>query len=267
MKHQKSNLQLFFSQYIYFLFPFCYRISRIRRYQIWTSFTDLLRPDSQIAVQSVNQIIIHDKYNGATYQNDIALIEMKKHSSRKECVLPHSIPACVPWSPYLFQPNDKCIVSGWGREKGMFYSLLIRIQGLKNEQEQKCIGANLLVSREKHCIKSRKVNVQPRPAHGHRTCVVAHGLWAPKTLVLGVLLYCHHQEILNKFCRGPTSHFQFSLGSANYVIDPDLEFQRIPILCDIEHTLRGNHSPRKKQSDGGHIAWAFWICWNDMDER
>ncbi|XP_060004575.1 complement factor I isoform X2 [Lagenorhynchus albirostris] len=95
----------------------CVRISRIRRYQIWTSFTDLLRPDSQIAVQLVNQIIIHDKYNGATYQNDIALIEMKKHPRRKECVLPRSVPACVPWSPYLFQPNDKCIVSGWGREK------------------------------------------------------------------------------------------------------------------------------------------------------
>ncbi|XP_067591438.1 complement factor I isoform X5 [Pseudorca crassidens] len=95
----------------------CVRISRIRRYQIWTSFTDLLRPDPQIAVQLVNQIIIHDKYNGATYQNDIALIEMKKHPRRKECVLPHSVPACVPWSPYLFQPNDKCIVSGWGREK------------------------------------------------------------------------------------------------------------------------------------------------------
>ena len=123
----------FFPQYIYFPFPLCYRISKIRRYQIWTSFTDLIKPDSQIAVQLVNQIIIHDKYNGATYQNDIALIEMKKHPSRKECVLPHSVPACVPWSPYLFQPNDKCIVSGWGREKGMFYSLLIRIQGLKNE--------------------------------------------------------------------------------------------------------------------------------------
>ncbi|XP_028347337.1 complement factor I isoform X1 [Physeter macrocephalus] len=95
----------------------CVRISKIHRYQIWTSFTDLLRPDSQIAVQLVKQIIIHDKYSGATYQNDIALIEMKKHPSRKECVLPHSIPACVPWSPYLFQPNDKCIVSGWGREK------------------------------------------------------------------------------------------------------------------------------------------------------
>ena len=93
----------------------------MHRYQIWTSFTDWLRPGFQTVVHSVNRIIIHENYNGTTYQNDIALIEMKKRPNEKECVLSKSIPACVPWSPYLFQPNDKCIVSGWGREKGMFY--------------------------------------------------------------------------------------------------------------------------------------------------
>uniref|UniRef100_A0A8B9W635 Complement factor I n=1 Tax=Bos mutus grunniens TaxID=30521 RepID=A0A8B9W635_BOSMU len=95
----------------------CVRISRMHRYQIWTSFTDWLRPGFQTVVHSVNRIIIHENYNGTTYQNDIALIEMKKRPNEKECVLSKSIPACVPWSPYLFQPNDKCIVSGWGREK------------------------------------------------------------------------------------------------------------------------------------------------------
>lgn len=69
-------------------------------------------------IHFANQIIIHEKYNGTTYENDIALIELKKHLNRKDCELPLSVPACVPWSPYLFRPNEKCIVSGWGREKG-----------------------------------------------------------------------------------------------------------------------------------------------------
>lgn len=96
----------------------CVRISRTHRYQLWTSFTDWIRPGFQTVVHSVNQIIIHENYNGTTYQNDIALIEMKKRPGEKQCVLSNSVPACVPWSPYLFQPNDKCIISGWGREKG-----------------------------------------------------------------------------------------------------------------------------------------------------
>ncbi|XP_058577648.1 complement factor I isoform X1 [Neofelis nebulosa] len=95
----------------------CVSVSKAHHYQIWTSFLHLLRPEEELVVQLVNQVIIHENYNGSSYENDIALIEMKKHSNRKECVLPNSVPACVPWSPYLFQPNDRCIISGWGREK------------------------------------------------------------------------------------------------------------------------------------------------------
>ncbi|XP_017365103.1 complement factor I isoform X6 [Cebus imitator] len=96
----------------------CLRASKTHRYQIWTTVVDWVQPDlQQIVVEWVNRIIFHENYNGHTYQNDIALIEMKKERSKKDCELPHSVPACVPWSPYLFQPNDTCIVSGWGREK------------------------------------------------------------------------------------------------------------------------------------------------------
>ncbi|XP_023590569.1 complement factor I [Trichechus manatus latirostris] len=95
----------------------CVRVSKAHRYQIWTAFLDWLKPNSELTVFWVNKVIIHENYNGATYENDIALIEMKKYSNQRECELHHSIPACVPWSPYLFQPNDKCVVSGWGREK------------------------------------------------------------------------------------------------------------------------------------------------------
>ncbi|XP_027251499.1 complement factor I isoform X1 [Cricetulus griseus] len=95
----------------------CVRPSRYRHYQVWTALLDWLNPNSQLRVQTVNRVIVHEKYDGTTYQNDIALIEMKKSSGKKECELSNSVPACVPWSPYLFQPNDKCIISGWGREK------------------------------------------------------------------------------------------------------------------------------------------------------
>jgi complement factor I len=72
-------------------------------------------------VENVKQVIIHENYNGSTYQNDIALMEMKKVSGQKECRTSNSVSACVPWSPYLFQPNERCIISGWGREKGICF--------------------------------------------------------------------------------------------------------------------------------------------------
>lgn len=95
----------------------CVRTTRVHRYQIWTSVIDSIRVDKEIVIQRAVNIIIHENYNGATYQNDIALIELKKHPSKKQCVLPNSVPACVPWSPYLFRPNDICTISGWGRDK------------------------------------------------------------------------------------------------------------------------------------------------------
>ncbi|XP_014639979.1 PREDICTED: complement factor I [Ceratotherium simum simum] len=104
----------------------CVRVSRVHRYQIWTSLVDWLNPNSGVLVQWANRVIIHENYNGSTYQNDIALIELKKRSNQKECVLPNSIPACVPWSPYLFRPNDTCIVSGFGREKGLKKVFLLK---------------------------------------------------------------------------------------------------------------------------------------------
>ncbi|XP_013205407.1 complement factor I isoform X1 [Microtus ochrogaster] len=95
----------------------CVRPSRYQHYQVWSALLDWQKLNSQLKVQRVNRVVIHENYNGRTYQNDIALIEMKKSPGKKECELPHSVPACVPWSPYLFQPNHKCIISGWGREK------------------------------------------------------------------------------------------------------------------------------------------------------
>ncbi|XP_053421642.1 complement factor I isoform X2 [Nycticebus coucang] len=95
----------------------CVRATRSHRYQIWTSLIDWIKPNAETKVEWVDRIIIHEKYNGSTYKNDIALIQMKGHPKPGICKLTKSIPACIPWSPYLFQPNSRCIVSGWGREK------------------------------------------------------------------------------------------------------------------------------------------------------
>lgn len=94
----------------------CVRVSKIHRYQIWTSLIDWINPNSEIKVHTANRIIIHENYSGATFKNDIALIELKKLKTQTNCVLPATVPACVPWSPYLFHPGDKCIISGLGRE-------------------------------------------------------------------------------------------------------------------------------------------------------
>lgn len=133
----------------------CVRVSKSHRYEIWTSLLDWVKLNTGIIVNKVNRVIIHENYNGGTYQNDIALIEMKKRANQKECVLHNSVPACVPWSPHLFRPNDKCIISGWGREKDnqKVYSLMWGEVYLKSncsqfypgryfEKEMECAGTD-----------------------------------------------------------------------------------------------------------------------------
>ncbi|GAB1288113.1 Complement factor I [Apodemus speciosus] len=60
----------------------CVRPSRFRNYQVWTALLDWLKPNSELEVQGVIRVIVHENYNGATYQNDIALIEMKKQREK-----------------------------------------------------------------------------------------------------------------------------------------------------------------------------------------
>lgn len=95
----------------------CVRASKAQQYQIFTSLIDWIKPNSELHIRFVNKVIVHEKYNGTTYQNDIALIELKKHSRLRQCEILDAVPACLPWSPYLFQPNHKCIISGWGRDE------------------------------------------------------------------------------------------------------------------------------------------------------
>ncbi|XP_028932482.1 complement factor I isoform X1 [Ornithorhynchus anatinus] len=95
----------------------CVRQNRAHRYQVWTGLLDWIKLNPEIQIHRVNQVIVHDQYSASTYQNDIALLEVKKQGNKKECNLPFTIPACLPWSEYMFRPNHRCVVSGFGLEE------------------------------------------------------------------------------------------------------------------------------------------------------
>lgn len=63
-------------------------------------------------------MIIHENYNSKTYENDIALLEMKTKNAGTPCSPPYTMPVCVPWSQYMFRDGQQCKVSGWGLDEG-----------------------------------------------------------------------------------------------------------------------------------------------------
>ncbi|XP_068538059.1 complement factor I [Anas acuta] len=95
----------------------CVRATRAHLYRVWIGLLDTIRYDKETDTYRLKQLIIHENYNPATYENDIALMELKGHGTG-ECSLKYSTPACIPWSEYMFNTGDKCKVSGWGLEKG-----------------------------------------------------------------------------------------------------------------------------------------------------
>ncbi|XP_028298239.1 complement factor I isoform X2 [Gouania willdenowi] len=65
----------------------------------------------------VEKILIHPRYKASTYENDIALIQLKKLPFTEQCLEenPAVTAVCVPWTENLFQANHSCSISGWGR--------------------------------------------------------------------------------------------------------------------------------------------------------
>ncbi|NXD12780.1 CFAI factor, partial [Nothocercus nigrocapillus] len=95
----------------------CVRANRVHLYRIWIGLLDTIRFNKETDTYQLKQLIIHEKYNATTYENDIALMELKS-SGKGECSLKYTTPACIPWSEYMFKSGDTCKVSGWGLEKG-----------------------------------------------------------------------------------------------------------------------------------------------------
>lgn len=69
----------------------------------------------------VKAVKVHEKYNSANYENDIALLEVVNIYKEPACMQVDNnlVPACVPWSTHLFKSGETCVVSGWGREEGI----------------------------------------------------------------------------------------------------------------------------------------------------
>ncbi|XP_067424366.1 complement factor I isoform X2 [Emydura macquarii macquarii] len=104
----------------------CVRQSRVNQYRIWTGIIDTIAYNQEIDTFKLKQVIIHENYNASSYQNDIALLEMKSNDKGKPCSLAYSIPACVPWSEYLFRSGHQCKVSGWGLADGYTKQFVLR---------------------------------------------------------------------------------------------------------------------------------------------
>ncbi|XP_056156442.1 complement factor I isoform X2 [Lampris incognitus] len=68
----------------------------------------------------VERIHIHPRYNASNYENDIALMQLKKLPFSSRCFVenPAVSAVCVPWSPHIFNANHTCSISGWGRTAG-----------------------------------------------------------------------------------------------------------------------------------------------------
>ncbi|XP_034425254.1 complement factor I-like [Hippoglossus hippoglossus] len=77
------------------------------------------RAQTTTDIVPVEDIRIHPRYNARTYENDIALVKLKKLPYEEKCFVdnPAISAVCVPWSTQLFQSNHTCSISGWGRTK------------------------------------------------------------------------------------------------------------------------------------------------------
>ncbi|XP_048365819.1 complement factor I [Sphaerodactylus townsendi] len=93
----------------------CVRQSYVHAYRIWTGMLNTILKNSGMETFTLRRVIIHENYNSKTYENDIALLEMKSRDSGQPCSPPNTMAACVPWSPYMFTSGHRCKVSGWGR--------------------------------------------------------------------------------------------------------------------------------------------------------
>ncbi|NXK95398.1 CFAI factor, partial [Formicarius rufipectus] len=104
----------------------CVRASRVHLYRVWVGMLNSIQYDKETHTLGLKQLIIHENYNASTYENDIALLELSG-SGNGECSADHnSIPACIPWSEYMFKAGDTCKVSGWGLEKGYTKQFILK---------------------------------------------------------------------------------------------------------------------------------------------
>lgn len=99
---------------------------RVHQYRVWVAMLHTLEKDEETDTFRLKQIIVHQNYNPSTYENDIALLELRG-SVKGQCSPEHTIPACVPWSEYMFKTGHTCKISGWGVDKGICFSAYCKV--------------------------------------------------------------------------------------------------------------------------------------------
>ncbi|KAM9236549.1 complement factor I isoform 2-T2 [Leptosomus discolor] len=102
----------------------CVRANRVHLYRVWAGMVNRIVYDNETVTFKLKRLIIHENYNVSTYENDIALLELRG-SGKTGCSL-ESTPACIPWSEYMFKAGDRCKVSGWGLEKGYVKQFILK---------------------------------------------------------------------------------------------------------------------------------------------
>ncbi|CAH2277313.1 coagulation factor XII isoform X1 [Pelobates cultripes] len=65
---------------------------------------------------TVQKYIIHEQYDEETFQNDIALMQLKSESDVCAEFTQFIQPVCLPQNPKKNEPNKQCSVIGWGHQ-------------------------------------------------------------------------------------------------------------------------------------------------------
>ncbi|KAJ7327046.1 hypothetical protein JRQ81_016805 [Phrynocephalus forsythii] len=96
----------------------CVRASRVHIYKVYTGMLNSIEMNNASRTLRFNlkRVIVHEKYNPKTYENDIALLEMAPNHMGK-CYTDDAVPVCIPWSKYMFKGGEQCKVSGWGYDE------------------------------------------------------------------------------------------------------------------------------------------------------
>ncbi|XP_017346778.1 suppressor of tumorigenicity 14 protein isoform X1 [Ictalurus punctatus] len=88
----------------------------------YSGMNDQQKEEKDVQMREVKTIITHMNYNQMTYDNDIAVLELKEPLVFSSTVHP----VCLPSSSHVFPPGMPCWVTGWGalREGGQTATVL-----------------------------------------------------------------------------------------------------------------------------------------------
>jgi secreted trypsin-like serine protease len=79
---------------------------------------ELLKSRKSDQVAYVRRIIVHEKFNAKTFDNDIALVQLDRDFKFNNYVRP----ICL--ASVDFPVGSTCVISGWGKTQGMTNSNL-----------------------------------------------------------------------------------------------------------------------------------------------